>query len=120
MHPGATAILEAKAQQLVGGKSGLAVPAGQNAMDYFFDQHKIQMSLGYCISHDHNPDTKYVSVELPAALAVTAAYGMSVLKSKTGDGAAATRFALFMMTPEAQGVIAQSGFVPVAESQGEQ
>jgi molybdate transport system substrate-binding protein len=53
-------------------------------------------------------------VELPPELAVTADYGLSVL----GHREAALRFALFVMSPEAQHLIGLYGFMPVAQSQG--
>jgi molybdenum ABC transporter molybdate-binding protein len=115
-RPGAKAILEAKAQQLVGGKNNPSVPAGRNAMEYFFEQHKIHIALGYCSSRETTPDKKLVTVQLPTNLAVTADYGLSVLNTGKAPREAALRFALFVMTPEAQALIGRYGFSPVAES----
>jgi molybdate transport system substrate-binding protein len=115
VRPGAQAILEHKAQQLVGGKHNPPVPAGQDAMSYYFEQHKIHISLGYCSSRQTTPDPKFASVELPPELAVNADYGMSVLTEGGGSHEAALRFALFVMSPEAQHVIGLYGFTPVAE-----
>lgn len=111
VHPGAQAILERKAQQLVGGKADAPVPGGKDAMTYAFEQHKIDLSLGYCSSRQTTPDPKFASVELPPELAVHADYGMSVLTHRE----AALRFALFVLSPEAQHVIGMYGFTPVAE-----
>ena len=113
-RPGAGKILEAKARQLVGGKHNPPVPPGQDAMAYFFEQHKIDISLGYCSSRNTTPDPKFTTVELPPELAVTADYGLSVL----GHREAALRFALFVMSPEAQHLIGSYGFTPVAQSDG--
>jgi molybdate transport system substrate-binding protein len=115
VRPGARAILEHKAQQLVGGKHNPPVPAGQDAMSYYFEQHKIDISLGYCSSRQTTPDPKFASVQLPPELAVNADYGMSVLTAGGGSHEAALRFALFIMSPEAQHVIGLYGFTPVAE-----
>jgi molybdate transport system substrate-binding protein len=115
VRPGAQAILENKAQQLVGGKSNPPVPAGKDAMMYYFEQHKIQILLGYCSSRQTTPDPEFASVELPPELAVHADYGMSVLAGGAGGREAALRFALFVMSPEAQRVIGMYGFTPVAE-----
>lgn len=115
VRPGAQAILEHKAQQLVGGKHNPPVPAGQDAMSYYFEQHKIDISLGYCSSRQTTPDPKFASVQLPPELAVDADYGMSVLTAGGGSHEAALRFALFVMSPEAQHVIGLYGFTPVAE-----
>jgi molybdate transport system substrate-binding protein len=54
-------------------------------------------------------------VELPPELAVNADYGLSVL----GHREAALRFALFVMSPEAQHLIGLYGFTPVARSEAE-
>ncbi len=119
VRPGAQAILEHKAQQLVGGKNNPPVPAGQDAMSYSFEQHKIHISLGYCSSRQTTPDPKFASVELPPELAVHADYGMSVLTAGGGSREAALRFALFVMSAEAQHVIGLYGFTPVAERRAE-
>ena len=111
-RPGAGKILEAKARQLVGGKNNPPVPPGQDAMAYFFAQHQIDISLGYCSSRNSTPDPNFTTVELPPELAVNADYGLSVL----GHREAALRFALFVMSPEAQHLIGLYGFTPVAQS----
>jgi molybdate transport system substrate-binding protein len=116
VRPGAQAILERKAQQLVGGKSSPPVPAGKDVMTYYYEQHKISISLGYCSSRQTTPDPKFASVELPPELAVHADYGMSVLNAGGANREAALRFALFVMSPEAQHVIGLYGFTPVAEA----
>jgi molybdate transport system substrate-binding protein len=111
-RPGAGKTLENKARQLVGGKHSPPVPPGQDAMTYFFQQHQVDISLGYCSSRNTTPDPNFTTVELPPELAVTADYGLSVL----GHREAAMRFALFIMSPEAQHLIGLYGFVPVAQS----
>jgi molybdate transport system substrate-binding protein len=110
-RPGAGKILEAKARQLVGGKNNPPVPPGKDAMAYSFEQHKIDISLGYCSSRNTTPDPNFTTVELPPELAVSADYGMSVL----GHREAALRFGLFVMSPEAQHLIGLYGFTPVAQ-----
>jgi molybdate transport system substrate-binding protein len=117
-RPGAQAILEKKAQQLVGGKNNPPVPAGQNAMEYWFDQGRVQISLGYCSSRETKPDPKFAKVELPANLAVSADYGMSVLTVEPRSHEAALKFAMFVMSPEAQALIAKYGFDTVTEVRG--
>ena len=114
-RPGAGKVIESKARQLVGGSHNPPVPAGKDAMTYFFEQHRIDMSLGYCSSRQTTPDPVFTTVELPPELAVKADYGMSVL----GHREAALRFALFVMSPEAQRLIGLYGFTPVAQSGAE-
>ncbi|WP_157889159.1 molybdate ABC transporter substrate-binding protein [Herminiimonas arsenitoxidans] len=113
VRPGAQAILEAKAQQLVGGKNNPPVPAGRNAMEYFFAEKKVQISLGYCSGRQTTPDPKFASVPLPAALAITPSYGLSVITREKKSHEAAYRFALFLLSPQAQKLMAQYGFTPV-------
>ncbi len=118
-RPGAQAILEKKAQQLVGGKNNPPVPAGKNAMEYWFDQHKVDISLGYCSSRETRPDPKFSKVALPPNLAVTADYGLSVLTVEERSHEPALRFALFVMSPEAQKLISLYGFTTVTENHAE-
>jgi ABC-type molybdate transport system substrate-binding protein len=116
IRPGAQAILEAKAQQLVGGRRNPPVPAGKNAMQFFLEEHAIDISIGYCSSHERTSNPALTSVPLPADLAITADYGLSVLTNGKSDRSAALRFALFVMSPEAQRLISLYGFVPVTEA----
>jgi len=112
IHPGAKAILEAKAQQLVGGKNTIKVPDGKDVREYYFEQNKIHMTIGYCSGRSTKPDPKFVSVPLSQELAVNANYGLSII---TKDGTIKDevyRFALYLMSPEAQQIMAQYGFVP--------
>ena len=113
LRPGAQAVLEAKAQQLVGGRDSRPAADGQNAMDYAFDQKTVHMSLGYCSSRQTTDDPKYTSIALPVELSVTANYGLSVLLQENGLQTAAYQFALFLLGPQAQALAAQYKFVPV-------
>ena len=88
------------------------MPAGRDASLYFFEEHQIDISLGYCSSRQTIPDPGLTSVELPPELAVNADYGLSVI----GHSEAALRFALFVMSPQAQRVISLYGFAPVTQS----
>lgn len=113
VQPGAQAILEAKAQQLVGGKDNPPVPAGRSAMEYFFAEKRVQMTVGYCSGRQTKPDPNFVSVPLPPELAITPSYGLSVMTRGKQSHEAAYRFALYLMSPEAQAIMAQYGFIPV-------
>jgi molybdate transport system substrate-binding protein len=116
VKPGAGKILEAKAQQLVGGRTAPAVPAGRNPVDYFMETRQVDVFIGYCSSHSPQRETSSNLVELPADLAIDADYGMTVLEG-AGDASmreAAYRFALYLMSPQAQALLTQYGFRPVA------
>lgn len=117
VRPGAQAILEAKAQQLVGGPNSPPVPAGRNAMEYFFSQGRVQISIGYCSGRTTTPDPTFANVPLPPALSITPNYGLSVIIRDHKAHEAAYRFALYLMSPEAQGIMAQYGFIPVAAAE---
>ena len=113
-RPGAQAILEKKAQQLVGGTNNPPVPKGQDAVKYFFAQKKVDIFLGYCSSRQTTPDPDFTSVELPAALSVTVDYGLSVVTRAPKSYDAAYRFALFLLSPQAQKIFGQYRFTAVA------
>ncbi|WP_414441709.1 substrate-binding domain-containing protein [Burkholderia sp. 22PA0106] len=108
VRPGATAVLEAKAQQLVGGRTAPDVPAGRNPVKYFMQTHRVDVFVGYCSSHDTKPDPALDQVELPPELAIQADYGMTVLAGRHDD--AAYRFAMYLLSPAAQAVLPRYGF----------
>jgi molybdate transport system substrate-binding protein len=119
VKPGATRILEAKAQQLVGGRTAPAVPAGQDAVKYFMQTRRVDVFIGYCSSHTTQRDTSLDRVALPDNLAIPADYGMAVLERGAGAATqqAAYRFALYLMSPAAQQVLPRYGFGAVGVTQ---
>ncbi|MES2262491.1 MAG: substrate-binding domain-containing protein [Pseudomonadota bacterium] len=118
VRPGARAILEAKAQQLVGGPASPPVPGGQDAVKYYFASGKVHVFLGYCSSRqpvaERVPDPGVDRVELPADLAILPDYGLTVLNRTAQPRQAAYRFALYVMSAKAQRIMAAYGFIPVA------
>jgi len=115
IHPGAKAILEAKAQQLVGGKNTIKVPKGKDVREYYFEQNKIHMTIGYCSGRSTKPDPKFVSIPLPPELAVDANYGLSVFYNGNANKSEVYKFALYLMSPEAQKIMAEYGFIPTTK-----
>ncbi len=113
-RPGARALLEGKAQQLVGGRNNPPVPAGQGAMAYWFSVGRVHLTLGYCSGRQTTPDPAWLKVELPPELAIRVDYGLSVLTKTGRKDDAAWRFANFLMGTQAQAIAAQYGFTPVA------
>lgn len=113
---GAQAVLEKKAQQLVGGTNNPPVPQAKDAVKYFFAQKKVDIFLGYCSSRQTTPDPELTSVELPEALSITADYGLSVVTREPKSHVAAYRFALFLLSPQAQKIMSQYKFTAVAIS----
>jgi len=111
VKPGAKELLEAKAQQIFAGKTPPDIPAGENVMDYLFAQNRIQMTLGYCSGRTTTPDSRYVSVPLPPELAVNANYGLSVVFNENTAREDVYQFALYLMSTEAQAIMAKYGFI---------
>jgi molybdate transport system substrate-binding protein len=119
VRPGAYATLTQKAKQLVGGPNSPKVPPGQNALQYFFAQHDADLFIGYCSSQKRLPQDGAGKVELPSALKVTADYGLVVLKGSEHQKAAASMFALYLLTPEAQATFSAYGFEAIAKPENE-
>jgi ABC-type molybdate transport system substrate-binding protein len=113
VHPGARAILEAKAMKLVGGgdRTPLLVP-GKGAVEGVFLADRADVMLGYCSSAEAVPHTVpgLVSVALPPTLTVGPAYGMVLLNQKP----LTLRFAAFVMSEQGQAVLRAHGFDPTA------
>jgi len=113
LHPGAKAILEAKAQKLVGGgaKTPLLV-AGKGAVEGVFLADRADVMLGYCSGSADVmravPDL--VSVPVPSDLAGAPAYGMVLMNANP----LTLRFAVFVMSEEGQAVLRARGFAPTA------
>lgn len=113
MHPGARAVLEAKALKLVGGgeKTPLLVP-NKGAVEGVFVADRADVMLGYCSSAEAVTHTVpgLVSVKLPPDLTVAPAYGMVLLDTKP----ATLRFAAYVMSETGQAIMRSHGFAPTA------
>jgi len=109
LRPGSFAALDAKALKLVGGPQAVAIPSGHNAQAYLMGDGQADMFISYCSGaadiRKEMPDLTVV--ELPKALAVSAAYGLTVLDKAKPD---AYRLALFILSPDGQAILAQYGF----------
>jgi molybdate transport system substrate-binding protein len=116
VRPGSGAILKAKAQQIVGGKIEAAAPGPKLSAAQGMVQHHVDLTIGYCSSHETVPDKSVTQVTVPPALSVPVDYGMTVLTQSTDvvRREAADRLALFLMSPEAQKDMVPYGFIPVA------
>ena len=111
VHPGARAILEAKALQLVGGPNTPLLVPGHGAVQGVFLADRADVMLGYCSGSgpimQEIPDL--TNVALPAALTVGPAYGMAV----ASDHPLAAKFALFVMSEQGQMILQRHGFDPI-------
>jgi ABC-type molybdate transport system substrate-binding protein len=110
-HPGAQAILQQKAKQLVGGPASKPLVPGRGAVEGVFLANRADVMLGYCSSSE--PVMREVkglaNVALPPALTVGPAYGLIVLT----DHPLAARFALFILSEQGQTILQRHGFDPI-------
>jgi ABC-type molybdate transport system substrate-binding protein len=108
VRPGARAALEAKALLLTGGAESPRPPAGKDLYAWQFERGAADLFLTYCTNAvlARAADATLVQVAVPEALAVGADYGLIVLS----DRPEASRFALFLLSPAGQAIIARHGF----------
>jgi ABC-type molybdate transport system substrate-binding protein len=117
VHPGAYAILDQKAQQIVGGPTNNAPPNntlgnGTDPAAAALVSGKIDVMIGYCSGRRRMlaavPDLQVV--EVPKEIAAGPEYGLAILKDAAPHS---DDLALYMLSPEGQQVFAQFGFAPI-------
>lgn len=111
LHPGAQAILQAKALKLVGGPDSKPLVRGHGAVQGIFLSHSADLMLGYCSSGEAvlRELPELVNIPLPPPLTVGPAYGLIVLS----DHPLAARFALFVLSEQGQAILQRHGFDPI-------
>ncbi len=111
LKPGAQAVLESKALQLMGNPGSLQPPPGRTVYGWNIEEGRADIFLAYCTAtreaKQQNPALQIV--ELPERLAVGADYGLTVI---TGASSAAERFAQFIVSPAGQSILTGYGFAP--------
>ncbi|MBN8938977.1 MAG: extracellular solute-binding protein [Rhizobiales bacterium] len=114
VRSGARKILEDKALQLVGGPNSPAPLPGRTAAASIFAADKADILLSYCSGHAEvmRDVPGLVSRRLPAALDVTAVYGLAALSQRPET----QRFALFLLSEAGQSILARHGLLPVVET----
>lgn len=109
LKPGSRAALEKKALQLTGGAGSAQPPAGRNPYGWHIAEGRADIFLNYCtaaaVAARENPGQQIVA--LPEQLAVGADYGLTVMHGATD---AAQRFARFILSADAQAILAKHGF----------
>jgi ABC-type molybdate transport system substrate-binding protein len=112
IHPGAYAILDQKAQQIVGGPTNNAPIDGKDPAATALSAGKIDVMIGYCSGRQRmlSAIADLQAVEVPKEIAAGPEYGLAILK---GAAPRAEDLALYMLSPEGQQVFAQFGFAPV-------
>lgn len=106
-HPGAYAALSARAKPVFGG-----VPDAQKRsrpMSAWIIAGEFDMGIGYCSGKVNKGDAALKYVELLAPSPV-ADYGLAVSRK---SGTAAAEFALFILSPVGQRLLADSGFISI-------
>jgi ABC-type molybdate transport system substrate-binding protein len=116
LKPGSFAILEKRALQLVGAPGSAAPPKDRTAYGWHVAEGRADLFLTYCTNamaaRGENPDQQIV--QLPDALAVGADYGMTVMADASP---AAYRFAMFILSPSGQQILAKHGFTATGLAQ---
>ena len=109
LRPGAYATLTKKALQLTGSPSSIVAPADRNIYGMLVGQGRADLFLTYCtnalVAMKENPGQHMVA--LPEQLAVGADYGLTVMTTASPP---ATRFAMFILSPDGQRILANHGF----------
>jgi molybdenum ABC transporter molybdate-binding protein len=112
-RPGAYAALDAKALKLVGGRDSPQPPPNRTLYGVMIAERKADIFLTYCTNVmqavQEVPGARMVAV--PETLAVGADYGLTTMNSAPPS---ASRFADFVMSVEAQRILARYGFAPGA------
>ena len=108
---GACKALGEKALQLTGGPDSPRPPAGTNVYGALVAQGQADIFITYrtnaMIARREQPALKIVSI--PAAINVSASYGVAAL---AGASPLATRFVDFLLGPGRQSILARQGFSP--------
>jgi molybdate transport system substrate-binding protein len=109
LRPGAFAILEKKALQLVGGPDAPTAPAGRTVFGILIEDAKADIVLTFCTdAFEARRDVAGARViTMPVGLAVSASYGLTVIADAPP---AADRFALFILSTSEQKALANHNF----------
>jgi molybdate transport system substrate-binding protein len=109
LRPGAFATLDRKAPKLVGGPDAPTAPAGRSVYGMLIAEGKADLFLTYCTNAmEAKKDVACAQiVALPDELAVGADYGLTVIANASP---AAYRFAMSILSGDAQRVLGKYGF----------
>jgi len=113
-RPGARAALMQKARRLVGGPESPQAPKGRSIYAALVSGGEADIFLTYCTNameaKQEIPDLRIVQV--PEGLAVSARYGLTVMKDARLHAA---RFAEFVLSRQGQEILSQHGFAPAPQ-----
>jgi molybdate transport system substrate-binding protein len=113
LRPGSYAILDKKAQQIVGGPTNNAPIGGKDPAAAALAAGQVDLFIGYCSGAKRllTQVSGLQIVAVPDAIATGPEYGLAILK---GGDPHTPDFALFMLSPTGQQIFADYGFAPVA------
>lgn len=106
---GSKAALEAKALQLTGGPTSRQPQAGRNLYGDILAEGAADIFLAYCTNEGpiRKEQPSIGLVRLPESLAVGADYGLTLVN---GASPKAAGFAMFILSPDGQRILARHGF----------
>jgi ABC-type molybdate transport system substrate-binding protein len=109
LRPGARATLEAKALTLTGGPDSPRPPQDRSVYGMLVAEGKADLFLTYCTNAKaaQAENAGLAVVALPEPLAVGANYGLALAVDAP---APAVRFAMFVLSPDGQRILAKHGF----------
>lgn len=112
-RPGAYKALDAKALKLVGGRDSPQPPPNRSLYGVMIAERKADIFLTYCTNARQAVQEVAGArmVAVPEVLAVGADYGLTTMKQAPPTAA---RFVDFVMSAEAQRILARYGFAPPA------
>lgn len=109
LRPGAFQALDRKALKLTGGANSPPPPKGRSAYGHLVEKGEADIFLTYCtnaiLAQKEMPPLKIVTV--PAALAVGAEYGLTVVNGARPE---AERFVDFVRSPMGRTILVRHGF----------
>jgi ABC-type molybdate transport system substrate-binding protein len=109
VQPNSQLALAKKALQLTGGAASAAPPGRRNPYGWHIAEGRADIFLAYCTAaRDAQKENSGLQmIALPDALAVSADYGLTVMADASPG---AYQFALFILSPEGQRILASYGF----------
>jgi molybdate transport system substrate-binding protein len=113
-RPGSLAVLDAKALRLIGGTDAVSIPSGADIGVYLLlTANRGDAFLAYCsgfVATVAKSAGAVRSIPMPADLAVSANYGLTV---RAGAPPAAATLRAFILSPAGQTILQRYGFSPV-------
>jgi len=114
MRPGAHAALMQKARRLTGGPDSPPPPKDRSVYAVLVSSGEADIFLTYCTNavQAQREIADLRVVQIPEALAVSARYGLTVMRDARLHAA---QFAEFVLSRRGQEILARHGFTPVSE-----